>query len=339
MLCGLRLGVRAANLGEGCDPTPSYRYETLILNTIQAYQFTIIEPPQQRFLDISRLLQQSLFILRTGKQNLSIQRMFQFRLYSRVSAFWDTKIHPFPARCNTKTTYCPDNNSGCKNLLATGATCEYQRDDECAGPYSICLNTVCLVKGVPLEGPCNSEITNYTSYDSKGNQVSQTIIRDNCTINTYCNYLNTRLCISSKGMGNACDQDIECLSDNCGEVTHKCEVAADSFHQVPHWAWGVVASVIFIFVVSTLLFLWLLHRYQSKKEHEKASRFFEEAKKFNMYAENAKLVERVLTPGAMPMTGTRASMIYLATPGSFMNSGNKRPIISHSSSNVEETAT
>jgi hypothetical protein len=32
-LCGFESGVRAANLGEECDPRPSYRYKTLILLT------------------------------------------------------------------------------------------------------------------------------------------------------------------------------------------------------------------------------------------------------------------------------------------------------------------
>jgi hypothetical protein len=34
MLCGFGPGVKAANLGEACDPKPTYRYGTLILNTI-----------------------------------------------------------------------------------------------------------------------------------------------------------------------------------------------------------------------------------------------------------------------------------------------------------------
>jgi hypothetical protein len=174
--------------------------------------------------------------------------------------------------------------------------------------------------------------TNYTSYDSKGQQVFQTIIRDNCTIESYCDYQKTHLCVNSKALGSVCDQDNECLSDNCDEGTHKCEVAADSFHQVANWAWGVVASVIFIFVIITLLFLWLLHRYQSKREHERARKFFEQAKKFNIIAENEKLLEAVAAPGS----SSRASMIYLATPGSIMNGGNRRSLISQSSSIEEE---
>lgn len=70
---------------------------------------------------------------------MQIQRMHQLGLSGRVSyedpfqpatlcidtfSFrWDTNTHPFPSRC-TGNTYCPDDNSQCKERIAPGGRCE-----------------------------------------------------------------------------------------------------------------------------------------------------------------------------------------------------------------------
>lgn len=77
--------------------------------------------------------------------------------------------------------YCPDNGAQCTPLVQVGGHCELvsltfffffsvsmriyayfikllqQRDDECAGKESICLNSTCFVKGAPLGGNCGSD--------------------------------------------------------------------------------------------------------------------------------------------------------------------------------------
>ncbi|KAI8578506.1 hypothetical protein K450DRAFT_247204 [Umbelopsis ramanniana AG] len=279
---------QGANFGDPCDPTPiysqSWKYEDFCNNVYLYCDATT--------------------------------RRCQYKGCSNSDYIhgWDLKVHTFPERCNTRAQYCPDDQSQCRPLLPDGAKCEPQRDDECSGSYAMCLNSTCLIKGAPLSGFCGSEVTNYVSYDSSGQQILQTIIRDNCTQGLYCDYTESHTCILAKAVGVSCTQDNECLSDNCVESNNTCGVAADSFHKVSAWVWVVLAISIFLFVVTTLLLLWFLHRYQSKQEHEKARRFFEQAQRFSKLAEDEKLNEKALksSNSAYHTSG----MIYLATPGS-----------------------
>ncbi|KAI9320933.1 hypothetical protein BX666DRAFT_1826689, partial [Dichotomocladium elegans] len=100
-------------------------------------------------------------------------------------ANWDTAVHPFPPRC-TGNTFCPDDNSQCREKIAPGQHCEMQRDDECSGINAICLNATCYIKEAPLGGACGSDTTMYVSYDKDNYAFQQVIIRDNCTSGTYC---------------------------------------------------------------------------------------------------------------------------------------------------------
>lgn len=71
-----------------------------------------------------------------------------------------------------------------------------------------------------------------------------------------------------------------------------------------------------VFVVVILGFLWILHRYQSRKEHEKAAKFFgdndEFFKRYQMMQQDdttstSQLVEQ-------QQQQNRASVVYLTTP-------------------------
>lgn len=159
--------------------------------------------------------------------------------------------------------------------------------------------------------------TDYVSYDSHGKQILQTIVRDNCTAGSYCNYKQSHMCISAKAVGEPCIQDNECMTDNCIDLSNTCGLAADSFNKVPVLVWIILSISIFLFVSVTLLLLWFLHRYQSNREHEKACRFFEHANRFcKLAVDDEKLNTKEISPSTS--TSRASGMIYLATPGSFM---------------------
>ncbi|KAI9310302.1 hypothetical protein BX666DRAFT_1841760, partial [Dichotomocladium elegans] len=215
---------------------------------------------------------------------------------------WDTSIHPFPPRCSGNM-YCPDDNSSCREKVTPGGFCELQRDDECSGDNAICLNSTCFVKGAPLGGSCGSDTTLYVTYDADYYAVQQVIIRDNCTQGTYC--ADTDQCIPSKPLGATCNQDRECLSEYCSNGG-TCINGPDVFHKIPNWLWGVVGAAIIIFVLLTLLLLWFLHRYQSKKEHAKILKFFGDNEEFAKFA--------MLEGDYFTAPSQRADVVFLATP-------------------------
>ncbi|RCH95194.1 hypothetical protein CU098_002623 [Rhizopus stolonifer] len=194
-------------------------------------------------------------------------------------AGWDTKVRPLPVRCNS-STYCPDNNSKCTPTVPTGQRCEIQRDDECSGNNAICLNSTCFIKGAPLGGNCGSDLTVYITYDAAGDSLQQTIIRDNCTDGTYC---FSAVCIESKVNDSPCEQDRECLSGTCSNGGI-CINGPEVFHKIQPWLWGVLGAAVVIFVLLVLGLLWILHRYQSKQEHQKITKFFGDNEEFAKYA-------------------------------------------------------
>ncbi|KAI8086703.1 uncharacterized protein BX664DRAFT_236784, partial [Halteromyces radiatus] len=229
---------------------------------------------------------------------------------------WMTSVRPYPPRCGNNT-YCPDNRSKCMPTVPTNAQCEMQRDDECQGSNSICLNGVCNVKAVPLGGKCGNDTTQYVSNDAEGNAELQTIVRDNCTDGTYC---VNQACITSKVNGATCSQDRECISNTCSP-DGVCVNGPDVFHQIANWLWGVIGAAIVVFILIVLLLLWALQRYQSKKEHQKIGKFFGDNEDFAKYA----MLEHdddsyyddttgLQPPPSIGLDNKRASMVYLTTP-------------------------
>ncbi|ORY91246.1 hypothetical protein BCR43DRAFT_101602 [Syncephalastrum racemosum] len=222
---------------------------------------------------------------------------------------WSPQVRPFPQRC-TGDTFCPDDNSKCTPKVAIGQKCEMQRDDECTGTNSICLNATCFVKAAPLGGNCGMDTTMYSTMDREGNEVQQLIIRDNCTTGTYC--VNDA-CTKAKDLGAECQQDRECLSEYCSaDLT--CVNGPDVFHTVPAWLWGVLGTAVVLFVLLILTVLWFLHRYQSKKENAQRLKFFGDNEEFAKYAmlENDD-DDPLLVSQQRPGMDSRTS-IYLQTP-------------------------
>ncbi|KAL9553326.1 hypothetical protein PS6_004017 [Mucor atramentarius] len=226
---------------------------------------------------------------------------------------WDEIAYKFPSRCNNQM-YCPDNGSQCTQLVQVGGHCELQRDDECAGKESICLNSTCFIKGAPLGGNCGSDRTDYVSYDAKGLAVQQTIIRDNCTEGTWC---DNHICISSNALGASCWQDRECITGYCTD-DGICINGPDVFHSIANWLWAVLGCSVLVFVFVILGFLWILHRYQSRKEHEKAAKFFgdndEFFKKYQMMQQDDTTSTSQLVEQQQQQQQNRASVVYLTTP-------------------------
>ncbi|KAL7313329.1 hypothetical protein PS15m_007090 [Mucor circinelloides] len=226
---------------------------------------------------------------------------------------WDEVAYKFPSRCNNQM-YCPDNGSQCTQLVQVGGHCELQRDDECAGKESICLNSTCFIKGAPLGGNCGSDRTDYVSYDAKGLAVQQTIIRDNCTEGTWC---DNHICISSNALGASCWQDRECITGYCTD-DGICINGPDVFHSIANWLWAVLGCSVLVFVFVILGFLWILHRYQSRKEHEKAAKFFgdndEFFKKYQMMQQDDTTSTSQLVEQQQQQQQNRASVVYLTTP-------------------------
>ncbi|KAG2184174.1 hypothetical protein INT44_009189 [Umbelopsis vinacea] len=189
---------------------------------------------------------------------------------------WSNSTYRFPSRCMDQS-YCPDNGLECTPLVAQGGHCELDRDDECAGgAFAICLNYVCVIKGVPIGGFCGVESTQFNYTEQTGEEMTGTTQRDNCTVGAYC---NNGVCIEGLANGEQCTQDRECFSNSCfnngaGGVGY-CDIPPDSFKEVPMSTWVAIGISILVFMILVLIALWLLHRYQSRKEHEKVKRFFD----------------------------------------------------------------
>jgi hypothetical protein len=118
----------------------------------------------------------------------------------------------------------------------------------------------------------------------------------------------------SKINGASCEQDRECLSGTCSN-DGACVDGPDVFHQIHPWLWGVLATAIVIFVFIILGTLWILHRYQSKKEHEKIVSFFganEEFAKYAMIEDNDSYSDEMRTHS--PYNDSHTSLVYLTTP-------------------------
>lgn len=145
--------------------------------------------------------------------------------------------------------------------------------------------------------------TDYVSYDAKGLAVHQTIIRDNCTEGTFCT--DEHRCTASFPVGADCGQDRECITQYCNDEG-KCINGPDTFHKIATWLWAVLGCSVFLFVLFILGLLWILHRYQSRKEHEKSRKFFGDNDEFYKRYQSAISDEKI--------DNNRQSIVYLTTP-------------------------
>ncbi|RUS13603.1 hypothetical protein BC937DRAFT_95072 [Endogone sp. FLAS-F59071] len=285
VLCLFPLASLAMNFGDPCNPTDN-RYSNWVFEEVCANPLFVCAP--------------------------NYTCAYRTCSNSDYNPAWVNVSYTLPHRCNANTSYCPDNGYECMPLIANGQICPYARDDSCQGSdgkglNAICLNFVCGIKGVPLGGWCDVDSATYFFNYKTINDSSQTIERDNCTYATFCNITDptNKRCVQGYSLGAACTQDRECISNSCnndgaGGIGF-CDNPPDSFKQVPLWTWIVIGVCILLFMVFTLLLLWLLHRFQSNREHEKIRRFYEVQEIFRQQNENQ-------------LPETREGSIILGTP-------------------------
>lgn len=183
--------------------------------------------------------------------------------------------------------------------------------------------------------------TEYTSYNAQGYALRQRIVRDNCIQGTYCS--NTNKCDQSYLNGFACSQDRECISQTCS-TDGRCVNGPDVFHTISTWLWAVLGIAVVLFILLVLGILWVLHRYQSKREREKIIKFFGDNEQFAKYAMLEEDGGDELTAaGTTQVSGgdhheasgnkegsnsSRPSMVFLAHPDYHVSSalGTTRPL-------------
>jgi hypothetical protein len=164
--------------------------------------------------------------------------------------------------------------------------------------------------------------TDYVSYDAKGFAVQQTIIRDNCTEGTWCK--DNHVCVSSYNLGALCWQDRECISGTCND-DGICINGPDVFHSITNWLWAVLGCSVFVFVLIILGILWILHRYQSRLEHEKYAKFFDANEEFY---KKMQLQQDDTSSTVQLFDDNRTSVVYLTTPDYYESTalGTTRPL-------------
>ncbi|KAL1925523.1 uncharacterized protein VTP21DRAFT_406 [Calcarisporiella thermophila] len=245
--------VRAKAWGDSCDPSPRY------------------SDASKHYIDDC----QSPMLACDGENNTCVYKGCRNTDYLPE---WNLVI-PFPVRCPSNTSYCPDNNLHCMPLRKFNESCEPSRDDECEGKFGICLNNKCALKIRTLNQPCVIDITEYRrmGYDGE-HSILQRVVRDDCAHDTFCED-STGKCIEAKPLGAQCEQDRECISDACNEAG-VCDHPLDAYRQAPIWVFVLIGAAILFFVLLTLLLLWVLHRHHRRQVHRKRARFFEEQEAF-----------------------------------------------------------
>ncbi|KAJ7081860.1 hypothetical protein B0H15DRAFT_853821 [Mycena belliarum] len=134
---------------------------------------------------------------------------------------------PLPPLC-PRGTFCPDEGSGCRPLVPPGRPCELNRDEQCAPPAdwaqlastqnfngSICLHSVCRHANATLGERCVTDITTYLDVGPSGEQVDNTVTRDDCqSPKFYCDP-SQLVCQETLAVKSACQTDQQCTSLNC----------------------------------------------------------------------------------------------------------------------------
>ncbi|KAJ7157636.1 hypothetical protein C8R43DRAFT_882992 [Mycena crocata] len=190
-------------------------------------------------------------------------------------------------------SFCPDEGSGCRPLVAAGRACELNRDEQCGPPPdwedlantqnfngSICLRSVCmwvyiLLRGqrvlnnyslfcssryanVTLGDRCITDNTTYIDIGPGGQQITNTVIRDNCRSPAfYCNPTEL-LCERTLPVGSLCQTDQQCTLFNCAGGT--CADPPETPLRIAPWQCALTMTAIVGAMVATCVLLSLLHK-------------------------------------------------------------------------------
>ncbi|KAJ7442417.1 hypothetical protein FB451DRAFT_1297266 [Mycena latifolia] len=167
-------------------------------------------------------------------------------------------------------TFCPDEGSGCRPLVPAGHPCELNRDEQCAPPPdwedlastqnfngSICLHSICMLR-------CITDITTYIDIGPSGQQVTNTVTRDNCqSPKFYCDP-GQLVCQRTLRIKAPCQADQQCASLNCAAGI--CANPPETPNRIAPWQCALTATAMVGAMATTCVLLTFLH-----KRHRMAS--------------------------------------------------------------------
>ncbi|KAG8899265.1 hypothetical protein FRB99_006832 [Tulasnella sp. 403] len=164
--------------------------------------------------------------------------------------------------------------------------------DECAPPPnhsvlagpnnfngSVCLNYQCMWANATLGNDCVVENTPYISYEAgTGNKFINVVSRGNCEKDLYCDS-QTLKCMTTRQIGDKCDADKECESDNCTQEG-VCGSLLNAPKHLPVAVYVVVGLCIVGVMVGVIVGLYVLHRRHRAEEREKRAQYWREQEQF-----------------------------------------------------------
>ncbi|PCH39342.1 hypothetical protein WOLCODRAFT_29486 [Wolfiporia cocos MD-104 SS10] len=219
--------------------------------------------------------------------------------------FGYNKSPSLPPLCS-RGSFCPDEGSGCKPLLAPGQACQLNRDDQCAPPPdwhelasnqnfngSLCLRSTCTYANASLGQTCIVDDVTYIDIGPTGQQYSNTITRDNCqTPKLYCDRSSTQ-CIPTKALGEVCDADRECQTYSCGTSGTCASPPSMPFH-VSAWQFVVTAFSVVAAMATIIMMLVILHKRLRLQRYREIREYYEEQMRLrrSMAALHAAAAER-----------------------------------------------
>ncbi|KAJ7471374.1 hypothetical protein B0H11DRAFT_2039716 [Mycena galericulata] len=177
-------------------------------------------------------------------------------------------------------SFCPDEGSGCRPLVPAGHPCELNRDEQCSAPPnwedlastqnfngSICLRSVCMYVNVTLGERCLTDNTTYVDVGPSGQQVANTVTRDNCqSPQFYCNSVE-QVCERTLPLSSPCQADQQCTSLNC--AAGACANPPETPLRIAPWQCVLTALAIVAAMLATCMLLILLdkrHRLDRSRE-------------------------------------------------------------------------
>ncbi|KAJ7153627.1 hypothetical protein C8R46DRAFT_1301068 [Mycena filopes] len=168
-------------------------------------------------------------------------------------------------------TFCPDEGSGCRPLVPPGSPCELNRDEQCSPPPSwqdlastqnfngsICLRSLCMYANATLGDRCITDNTTYLDIGPTGEQIANTVTRDNCqSPQLYCNPTEL-LCEHTLPLDSPCETDPQCTSLTC--AAGRCVNPPATPLRIPAWQCALTVTAIVVVMVASCVFLTLMHK-------------------------------------------------------------------------------
>jgi type II secretory pathway pseudopilin PulG len=158
------------------------------------------------------------------------------------------------------------------------------------------LGTSCVVENTP-----------YTAYGVDGEFIN-IVSRGNCRIGLYCDSAS-KVCMTSKVIGESCTADKECDSWNCLS-SGVCGVAAATPHHFGIWVYVIVALGIFGGMAGTLVGLFMMHRKQRDQEREKRIQYWREQNAFHQNLQQMRETARASILSLPNNGGSARSTMY-----------------------------